>query len=72
MAINITRPRTKSHTPEEGVARRLLDSSAQLSYDPLTEVDWETPLDEDFHGASPEWSTLYGTPYLPELTEAQR
>ncbi|MDT0381989.1 diiron oxygenase [Streptomyces sp. DSM 42041] len=57
---------------EDHLAQRLLDSSARLSYDPATEVDWETPLDEDFHGASPEWSTLYGTPYWNELTEAQR
>ncbi|BFO18662.1 diiron oxygenase [Streptomyces sp. KM77-8] len=59
-------------TSGDDVARRLLDSSAQLSYDPLTEVDWDTPLDTDFHGASPEWSTLYGTAYWGELTDAQR
>jgi hypothetical protein len=35
-------------------------------------VDWETPLDKDFHGASPEWSTLYGTAYWQEMTDAQR
>ncbi|MFI8949764.1 diiron oxygenase [Streptomyces sp. NPDC053750] len=72
MAINIPRPKTRSHAPEDDIARRLLDSSAQLSYDPLTEVDWETPLDEGFHGASPEWSTLYGTAYWDEMTDAQR
>ncbi|MFD8845105.1 diiron oxygenase [Streptomyces pseudogriseolus] len=54
------------------VARRLLDSSAQLSYDPLTEVDWDTPLDKSLHGASPEWSTLYGTAYWDEMSDAQR
>lgn len=53
-------------------AQRLLDSSATLSYDPATEVDWETPLDKDFHGASPEWSTLYGTSYWAEMTPAQQ
>ncbi|WET82768.1 diiron oxygenase [Amycolatopsis sp. QT-25] len=53
-------------------ARRLLDSSAMLSYDPATEVDWETPLDKDFHGASPEWSTLYGTSYWAEMTSEQQ
>lgn len=53
-------------------AQRLLDSSEQLSYDPVTEVDWETPLDLDHHGASPEWSTLYGTAYWDEMTEEQR
>ncbi|MDT8915254.1 diiron oxygenase [Amycolatopsis sp. PS_44_ISF1] len=56
----------------EEVVRRLLDSSATLSYDPATEVDWETPLDLGCHGASPEWSTLYGTSYWAELTEEQR
>ncbi|OLR93523.1 AurF N-oxygenase family protein [Actinokineospora bangkokensis] len=53
-------------------ARRLLDSAQKLSYDPLREVDWETPLDTSYHGMSPEWSTLYGTPYWAELTEDQR
>ena len=57
---------------EGSVAERLLDSSAQLSYDPLVEVDWDAPFDPSFHGASPEWSTLYGTPYWNELSEEQR
>ncbi|MDI3404956.1 AurF N-oxygenase family protein [Streptomyces cavernicola] len=59
-------------SPDSDVAQRLLDSSATLSYDPATEVDWETPLDKDFHGASPEWSTLYGTAYWRELSEELR
>jgi para-aminobenzoate N-oxygenase AurF len=52
-------------------AQRLLDSSARLSRDPATEIDWEAPLG-DGYGLSPEWSTLYGTAYWDELTEAQR
>ncbi|WP_020659668.1 AurF N-oxygenase family protein [Amycolatopsis benzoatilytica] len=66
------------HAPEAApsgrheTAQRLLDSSATLSYDPATEVDWETPLDKDFHGASPEWSTLYGTRYWAEMTPEQQ
>ncbi|GAA3996099.1 diiron oxygenase [Streptomyces marokkonensis] len=72
MAINISRPKPRSRATDPGIARRLLDSSAQLSYDPLTDVDWETPLDESCHGASPEWSTLYGTAYWDEMTDAQR
>ncbi|WP_410573687.1 AurF N-oxygenase family protein [Amycolatopsis sp. cmx-4-61] len=56
----------------ETVARRLLDSSEQLSYDPVREVDWETPLDTDYHGASPEWSTLYGTSYWADMTPEQQ
>ena len=54
------------------VATRLLDSSDQLSYDPVREVDWDSPVDPMHHGASPEWSTLYGTPYWDEMTEEQR
>jgi len=56
----------------DDVAQRLLDSSETLSYDPTTEVDWETPLDTNYHGASPEWSTLYGTRYWEEMSEEQR
>jgi hypothetical protein len=72
MASSTVRPKTQDRTPQYDVARRLLDSAAMLAYDPATEVDWETPLDKDFHGASPEWSTLYGTAYWQEMTDAQR
>ncbi|GHE50215.1 diiron oxygenase [Streptomyces thermocarboxydus] len=74
MALTTSRAQHPDHPSDDGVdvARRLLDSSAQLSYDPLTEVDWDTPLDKDFHGASPEWSTLYGTAYWDEMSDAQR
>jgi hypothetical protein len=68
---------TPNHTnpPEsdrETVARRLLDSAEALSYDPVREVDWETPLDTAHHGASPEWSTLYGTSYWDDMTPEQQ
>ncbi|GAB3576551.1 diiron oxygenase [Amycolatopsis endophytica] len=56
----------------QSVAQRLLDSSETLSYDPVKEVDWETPLDTSYHGASPEWSTLYGTSYWAEMTPEQQ
>jgi hypothetical protein len=72
MSSSTLRPKTQERPHEQDVARRLLDSAAVLAYDPATEVDWETPLDKDFHGASPEWSTLYGTAYWNELTDAQR
>ncbi|MFF9570084.1 diiron oxygenase [Streptomyces sp. NPDC014685] len=72
MASSTVRPEDRDRLDEHDVARRLLASSARLSYDPATEVDWDTPLDKDFHGASPEWSTLYGTAYWNELTDAQR
>src|SRR5690349_11732385 len=47
-------------------AQRLLASAAQLSRDPETEIDWDAPVG-DGYGLSPEWSTLYGTPYWYEL-----
>ncbi|MFH8843004.1 diiron oxygenase [Streptomyces sp. NPDC017868] len=68
MASSTVRPDNEDHD----VAARLLLSSAKLSYDPAVDVDWETPLDKDFHGQCPEWSTLYGTAYWNEMTEAQR
>ncbi|MFD7326693.1 diiron oxygenase [Streptomyces sp. NPDC059875] len=72
MASSTARPESQDRSAEQDVARRLLESAAKLSYDPVVEVDWDTPLDRDFHGASPEWSTLYGTAYWNELTDAQR
>lgn len=72
MASSTVRPTPQDRPEEDDVARRLLGSAAVSAYDPATEVDWETPLDRDFHGASPEWCSLYGTPYWNELTDAQR
>ncbi|HEY9328629.1 MAG TPA: diiron oxygenase [Streptomyces sp.] len=72
MASSTVRPEDQHRLAGEDVARRLLDSAAKLSYDPSTEVDWNTPLDTAHHGASPEWSTLYGTAYWQELTDDQR
>ncbi|PRX49931.1 para-aminobenzoate N-oxygenase AurF [Prauserella shujinwangii] len=59
-------------TAEPDVSRRLLESSATLSYDPATEIDWAAPLPEGQYGLNPEWSTLYGTPLWDEMTEEQR
>jgi hypothetical protein len=53
-------------------ARRLLESAATLSYDPMDEVDWDAPVPADKYGLNPEWSTLYGTPLWDEMTEAQK
>ncbi|SEB74862.1 diiron oxygenase [Streptomyces sp. TLI_105] len=68
MASSTVRPDNEDHD----VAARLLLSAAKLSYDPATEVDWDTPLDKGFHGQSPEWNSLYGTAYWNEMTEEQR
>jgi hypothetical protein len=62
----------RAGTERDTVARRLLDSAETLSYDPVEEVDWDTPLDTSYHGASPEWSTLYGTEYWDEMTPEQQ
>src|ERR1700754_996086 len=70
-----TAEQTAEHREDDArreTATRLLDSSDQLSYDPLHEVDWDSPVDPTQHGASPEWSTLYGTAYWDEMTEEQR
>ncbi|RFU88368.1 diiron oxygenase [Streptomyces triticagri] len=72
MASSTVPPSGSLPASDQEVAQRLLDSAAKLAYDPATEVDWDTPLDKDFHGASPEWSTLYGTAYWQDMTEAQR
>lgn len=66
-----TTPITEAPTSHE-TSQRLLDSSAALSYDPSTEVDWEAPLDPDHFGLNPEWSTLYGTRLWHEMTHEQR
>ncbi|GAB2985729.1 diiron oxygenase [Amycolatopsis acidiphila] len=71
-SVDIQHEADASQPDRQSVARRLLDSSETLSYDPVHEVDWETPLDTNYHGASPEWSTLYGTSYWAELTPGQQ
>ena len=61
-----------TRSTETDLADRLLASSAALSYDPDTEIDWDAPLPEGEYGLPAEWSTLYGTPLWDEMTEAQR
>jgi len=61
-----------THTDSPKASQRLLDSSAVLSYDPATEVDWDADLDPDHFGLNPEWSTLYGTPLWDEMTRQQQ
>jgi hypothetical protein len=63
---------TEVDAHRRAVAHRLLRSSENVSYDPVREVDWDTPLDPGHHGASPEWSTLFGTAYWQDMTAAQQ
>ncbi|EOM75304.1 diiron oxygenase [Rhodococcus rhodnii] len=71
MTASIQAPRPELSDREE-TAARLLASSARKSYDPVVEVDWEAPIPQNKFGMTPEWSTLYGTPYWEELTDEQR
>lgn len=70
MTVTADEFRTSADADDE--LARLLTSSQKLSFDPQTEVDWQTPLDPSHYGLNPEWSTLYGTPLWDEMTEDQR
>jgi hypothetical protein len=59
-------------TDREDIAGRLLRSSAKASYDPLTTIDWGTPVDPDRYAIAPHRVSLYGTELWDQLTEAQR
>lgn len=56
----------------ELTATRLLRSSAEHSYDPEVEIDWDAPLSPDHYFVPPHRSTLFGTPLWDRLTEPQR
>jgi hypothetical protein len=56
----------------EKVAARLLRSSARLSYDPDSAIDWDSPVDTDRYAAAPERLSLYGTALWDSLTEERR
>ncbi|AGZ42026.1 AurF N-oxygenase family protein [Actinoplanes friuliensis] len=53
-------------------ATRLLRSSAEHSYDPDVEIDWEAPLAEDRWFTPEHRSSLYGTDLWKGLTVPQR
>jgi predicted nucleic acid-binding protein len=60
-------------TPDrELTAARLLRSSAERSYDPGVEIDWDAGLVPGLWFAPPERSSLYGTALWDRLTEEQR
>lgn len=57
---------------KQAVATRLLRSSERLSYDPTTDVDWETPLDRSLPAMPLERVSLHGTPLWEQMTPDQR
>ncbi|HEV7965581.1 MAG TPA: diiron oxygenase [Actinoplanes sp.] len=56
----------------ELTASRLLRASAEHSYDPEVEIDWDAPLTDGFWFVPPHRSSLYGTALWDGLTEEQR
>ncbi|WP_371478180.1 diiron oxygenase [Kitasatospora sp. NBC_00315] len=53
-------------------AERLLRVSARHSHDPLTEIDWDAPIDPDQFAVPPHRVSLYGTPLWERMTHRQR
>jgi hypothetical protein len=72
MTAPLSRPTLPRPADREVLANRLLLSSAKASYDPLTEIDWDAPVDPDRYGMPPHRVSLYGTALWDRLTEAQR
>ncbi|MER8187821.1 diiron oxygenase [Kitasatospora sp. NPDC094015] len=64
MRETATSPRTQDR---EQNAERLLRASARHSYDPLTEIDWDAPLDPAHLALPPHRVSLYGTPLWHSL-----
>ncbi|WP_433292014.1 AurF N-oxygenase family protein [Actinoplanes sp. CA-030573] len=59
-------------TDRDRTAARLLRSSAEHSYDPEVEIDWEAPFADGLYFVPPERSSLFGTPLWESLSEEQR
>ena len=56
MTAEITaKPKT---TDREDIAKRLLRGSAKASFDPLVEIDWDAPVDQDMWAIRPERLSL--------------
>jgi hypothetical protein len=56
----------------EQTATRLLHASAEHSYDPEVEIDWDAPFAAGKYFVPPERSSLYGTGLWAGLSEEQR
>ncbi|BBB00047.1 hypothetical protein RVR_6935 [Actinacidiphila reveromycinica] len=56
----------------EKTAERLLTASAKHSFDPDTELDWETPFEDGVWFWPPELVSLYDTPLWRRMPEEQR
>ncbi|MEV6311310.1 diiron oxygenase [Streptomyces sp. NPDC051840] len=56
----------------EQVAIRLLEASAKHSFDPDTDLDWDSPVEEGKWFWPPELVSLYDTPLWRGMSEEQR
>ncbi|MFC9243538.1 diiron oxygenase [Streptomyces sp. NPDC057136] len=56
----------------EQIAERLLESSAKHSFDPDTELDWDSAIEEGKWFWPPELISLYDTPLWRKMSEEQR
>ncbi|MER8186433.1 diiron oxygenase [Kitasatospora sp. NPDC094015] len=69
MTTQPTEPRVRDR---EQTAERLLASSAKLSFDPLQDVDWQSPPVPGRYYSPAHHLSLYGTDLWERLTEEQR
>jgi hypothetical protein len=53
-------------------AARLLGSSSRNSYDPLLDIDWDAPVDDDMNFMPLERTSLFGTELWARMTDEQR
>jgi hypothetical protein len=67
----MTAPERTSHDREH-VAKRLLMASEKHSYDPITAIDWDAPLEAGVPAAPLERVSLYGTELWKTLTPEQQ
>ncbi len=56
----------------EQTAHRLIEASAEHSFDPMTEIDWDAPLREDTFFLPPHRVSLYGTPLWERMSRQQQ
>ena len=56
----------------EQTATRLLDASAEHSFDPMVEIDWDAPLLDDTFFLPPHRVSLYGTALWETMSRQQR
>lgn len=56
----------------EAFSDRLLKGSVTKSYDPIVDIDWDAPLDQDKFYLPAKLVSLYGTPMWDRMSRAQQ